>query len=64
MGRNVKARLSYEDDARYLLRLATAVEIDEVASPVWKREVIAALNLVRAKFLNRSSRNISLSEKS
>jgi hypothetical protein len=52
MGRNVKPRLSYEDDARYLLRLCTAVELDEIASAEWKREVIGALNLIRAKFLN------------
>jgi len=64
MGRNVKPRLSYEDDARYLLRLVTAVEIDEIASPAWKREVIGALNLIRTKFLNRSSRNISQAAKS
>lgn len=59
MGRNVKPRLSYEDDARYLLRLVTAVEMDELASADWKREVISSLNIVRSKFLGRSSRDIS-----
>lgn len=58
MGRSVKPRISYEDDARYLQRLSTAVEMDETVSPDWKKEVIASLDLVRSKFLLHASKKI------
>ena len=58
MGRNVKPRLSYEADATYLGRLATAVELDDKTSHEWKKEVIACLNLVRSKFMSHASKQL------
>ena len=55
MGRNVKPRISYEQDALYLQRLIAAVEIDDRASVDWKKEVIASLNDVRFRFLQQAS---------
>lgn len=60
MGRNVKPRLSYENDALYLGRLSQAVELDDSTSVEWKKEVVAALNLVRSKFLSHVSKKLRI----
>jgi hypothetical protein len=63
MGRNVKPRISYENDALYLQRLATAVEMDETTSTDWRKEVIGHLTIVRSKFLAHASKHLRESVK-
>jgi len=56
MGRNVKPRIDYENDASYLLRLIKAIELDDSVGLEWKRETIANLSSVRASFLEHASK--------
>ncbi len=51
MGRTVKIRVSYQDDAAHLTRLVRAVELDTVRPEKWKEEVIAHLNSTIVLFL-------------
>lgn len=52
MGRDVKVRDSYQQDAIYLVRLSKAVEADYKRSPEWKRQVIGHLTAVSTMMLN------------
>lgn len=52
MGRDVKIRDSYQQDAIYLVRLSKAVEADPKRSAEWKRQVIGHLTAASTMMLN------------
>lgn len=58
MGRNVKPRISYEQDATYMGRLAKAVELDDTFSANSKKELIARLNFIHSEFLAHASKQL------
>jgi hypothetical protein len=49
--RNPKIRASYTDDARYLLRLSHAIEMDKVRPEKWRKEMIAKVNQLAQDFM-------------
>ena len=51
MSRPVSIRVSYRDDAAYLLRLEGAVEKDDSMSKDWKQETARMLRTLSVRFL-------------
>lgn len=51
MGRPVKIRASYVQDAQYLVRIAQAVERDTERSSDWRREALHHLEELTALFM-------------
>lgn len=51
MSRPVSIRVSYRDDAAYLLRLEGAVEKDDSMSKDWRQETAQRLRMLSVRFL-------------
>jgi hypothetical protein len=51
MSRPVSIRVSYRDDAAYLIRLEAAVEKDDSQSEAWRRESVQMLRNLSLRFL-------------
>lgn len=58
MARPVAIRLSWRNDAAYLLRLEEAIEKDTTQSPRWKRETWRLVRRLAQKFLAAEQRRV------
>ena len=58
MARSVAIRLSWRNDAAYLLRLEEAIEKDESQSPRWRRETWRLCRRLAQKFLAAEQRRV------
>jgi hypothetical protein len=63
MGRQVKIRASFVNDANYLMRMVTAVEGDPKRSVKWKSQVIQHLNSSIALMLEDTQANLKLARR-
>lgn len=52
MGRQPKIRVSYHNDAQFLMRLIHAVERDDIRPLPWRQARIAELQKLATEFLN------------
>lgn len=55
MARLPNVRENYHDDARFCLRLISAIERDEARPQAWRDDMIADLNEMAQKFMNAPS---------
>ena len=65
MSRPVSIRVSYRDDAAYLIRLEAAVEKDDLQSEAWRRESVQmlrnlSLRLLEADGLRKSKARVGV----
>lgn len=51
MGRHPKLRPNYIDDSQYLLRLANAVERDDIRPTQWRKEIIGKIEDLASELL-------------
>ncbi len=58
MPRPVAMRVSYGNDAAYLLRLQAAVKKDTRRSPAWIKDVSRCLNRVTSLFLEAEAKDL------
>jgi hypothetical protein len=52
MGRQPKIRVSYYNDAQFMLRLIHAIERDEARPLKWRQAMIAKLQIIASDFMN------------
>lgn len=58
MSRPVSIRVSYREDASYLLRLEGAVEKDDSMSTAWRKETAQMLRALSLRFLEAEKSKI------
>lgn len=63
MGRLPKIRVSYHNDAQYMMRLIHAIERDDARPVEWRRARIAELQNLATEFVNAPSASTSVKGK-
>ena len=60
MSRPVQMRVSYENDAGFLLRLSKAIEKDQKQPDTWRREILTTIQTLVQLLLEANKRNIAI----
>ena len=60
MSRPVQMRVSYENDAGFLLRLSKAIEKDPKQPDTWRRETLTTIQTLVQLLLEANKRNIAI----